>query len=146
MYRKSILFAACLMASASSMAQERSSSSINLKAFDKSDVTMMVDLNAEGKRFSPVWGLDLAWINEQNLRKGLRHMGASNVGIGRTAFRFKDALVNGTELTQATINTMSQRSRLFDIVSPTLPLLFTADQEAGTDASFITYLTTLVSR
>ena len=141
MYRKSIIFAACLMASASSMAQERSSSSINLKTYGKSDVMMMVDLNAEGKRFSPVWGLDLAWINEQNLRKGLRHMGASNVGIGRTAFRFKDALINGTELTQATINTMSQRSRLFDIVSPTLPLLFTADQEAGTDASFITYLT-----
>ena len=61
-------------------------------------MSLFFSISGEGVRYAPTWGLDLAWINEQNLRKGVRHMGKENVGIGRTAFRSTEALVNDTNL------------------------------------------------
>ena len=128
------------MAGNSMSAQEeiRSSSSLYLQAADKADVTIPYDINAEGKRFQPTWGLDQAWISQQNLRKGINHMGKENVGIGRSAFRFTKPLINDSVLATDVINIMRNRSTIFDEVSPTLPIVFTADQEAGTNEYFVT--------
>ncbi len=129
---------ALLIGNTSSNAQDtHASSSLYLQPQKKADVTLTYDINGEGKRFEPTWGLDLAWINEQNLRKGLRHMGQENVGIGRSAYRTTVALTNDSVLGANQINALRQRSKLFDIVSPTLPLTLTADQEAGTDEYFV---------
>ena len=96
------------------------------------DVTIPFDLSQQGVRFQPTWGLDLAWINEQNLRKGVRHMGKDKVGIGRSCFRATAALTNDTGLGSDQIAKLRQRSNLFNSVcSATLPLVLTADQEAG---------------
>lgn len=127
MKTKTYLLTACLLTSSLAMAQERLSSSINLKTFKKSDISMPIDVKAEGKRFSPIWGLDLAWINEQNLRKGLRHMGAENVGIGRTSFRVFSPLINDESLANDQINGLRERSNLFDIVRKDLPLVMNCD-------------------
>ena len=139
------LLTACLLVSSVAIAQERSSSSINLKIFKKSDITMPVDIKAEGKRFSPTWGLDLAWPNEQNLRKGLRHMGAENVGIGRTSFRVFSPLVNDVSLAIDQIGGLSMRSTMFDIVSKDLPLVMNCDNgyrpENSTEPFINTYYT-----
>jgi len=101
------------------------------------DVTVGFDLSQAGHRFSPTWGLDLAWPNEQNLRKGINHMGKDNVGVGRTAFRFDKPLVGDSVLDASVIEKMRQRATLFNIHSTTLPLIFTADQEAGADEYFV---------
>lgn len=127
MKTKTYLLTACLLMSFIAMAQERSSSSVNLKACVKSNVTMPLDVKAEGKRFSPIWGLDLAWIDEGNLRKGLRHMGAENVGIGRTSFRVFSPLINDESLANDQINGLRERSILFDIVRKDLPLVMNCD-------------------
>lgn len=118
-------------------AQERLSSSIYLLAQDKTDVTIPFFIGAEGRRFEPTWGLDQAWVNEQNLRKGVNHMGAENVGIGRTAFRTTKALKNDSVLQSDQITFLRRRANMFDIVSKELPLVFTADQEPGSDAYFV---------
>jgi hypothetical protein len=104
---------------------------------DKADVTLTFDLSRSGVRYEPTWGLDQAWISEQNLRKGMNHMGKENVGIGRTAFRFTKALLNDSALASELTSVLRQRSNMFNIVSPTLPLVFTADQEAGADEYFV---------
>ena len=122
---------------ASAFSQERPSSSIFLSPFAKADVSLNFDVKAEGKRFSPVWGLDVAWINEQNVRKGLRHMGKENVGVGRSAFRFTHALTNDSVLDAEIISWMKTRNNVLDIISTTLPILFTADQEAGANTYFV---------
>ncbi len=103
-----------------------------------SQVVVPFSINGEGHRFNPIWGLDQAWINEQNLRKGINHMGRENVGIGRSAFRTRKALVDGTELPTDHINALTSRNKIFNIVSDTLPLVLTADQEAGVDAFYRT--------
>lgn len=115
---------------------QHSSSSLFLNPKAKADVTMPFSVAAEGKRYNPTWGLDMAWINEQNLRKGMNHMGAENVRIGRTAFRMTHALNDDGTLAADPASVLRQRSLLFDIVDKELPLVFTADQEAGTDASY----------
>lgn len=104
---------------------------------DKADVTLTFDLSKEGVRYQPTWGLDQAWINEQNLLKGINHMGKENIGIGRTAFRFNKPLIKDSALNSEIINVLRQRSTIFSRVSTTLPLVFTADQEPGADEYFV---------
>ena len=132
------MIALALLGSASAFAQqERSSSSMYLPAWKKADVTVPFAFSAEGKRFEPTWGLDMAWISTQNIMKGINHMGKENIGIGRTAFRFTSALTNDSVLVAEQINVMRQRAQAFDKVSATLPLTFTADQEAGTNEYYV---------
>ena len=109
------------------------SSSDFLNPVTPNSVLVPFSISGEGKRFSPTWGLDQAWINEQNLRKGINHMGKENIGIGRSAFRVTKALVNDVDLASDPINSLRQRNNIFNIVSDTLPLVLTCDQEAGVD-------------
>ena len=119
-----------LFVAVGAQAQERSSSSIYLQGLKKADVNVPFYLSAEGKRFNPTWGVDLAWISEQNIMKGVNHMGKENVGIGRIAFRYTEELVNDSILSANMIDVLKQRCNLFNKISTTLPLTLTADQEA----------------
>ena len=120
------------LGAATAFAQEpvRSSSSLYLHAQKKADVSLPYAISAEGKRFQPTWGLDQAWPNESNLLKGINHMGKENIGIGRTAFRYSVALTNDSVLGAADITALRNRNTIFNKLSATLPLVFTADQEA----------------
>jgi len=118
------------LSAATTLAQEpvRSSSSLYLRAQKKADVSLPYAISAEGKRFQPIWGLDLAWNNESNLRKGVNHMGKENVGIGRTSFRVLNALKDGNQLTSDQIEGLRSRSNVFDnVVGRTLPLVINCD-------------------
>ena len=130
--KKLLLLIAAISSTITAFSQDaiRSSSSQFLPAFQKPDVSISFATSAEGKRYTPTWGLDQAWISEQNLRKGVNHMGSENIGIGRSAFRYTEELVNDKDLTSGIIATMKERNRIFDIFSKTLPIVFTADQEA----------------
>ena len=103
----------------------------------KADVTVPFDLSQTGHRFNPTWGLDQAWISEQNLRKGVNHMGKENVGIGRSAYRFTQPLINDSALAAKIIEKLKERTDIFDIADKNLPIVFTADQEAGTCDYFV---------
>lgn len=130
--KKYILFVVAALGAATAFAQEpvRSSSSLYLHAQKKADVSVPYAISAEGKRFQPTWGLDQAWPNESNLLKGINHMGKENIGIGRTAFRYSVALTNDSVLGAADVTALRNRNTIFNKLSATLPLVFTADQEA----------------
>ena len=115
----------------------RASSSLYLPAYQKPDVTVPYGIADEGIRYEPTWGLDQAWIDEGNLMKGLNHIGKENIGIGRSAFRFTHALVNDSALASDVITKMRERNTLFNKISTTLPIVFTADQGAGADVYFV---------
>ena len=123
--------AALCAATSFSQDGQRWSSSRYLSAPAKPDVTVAFDVTAEGKRFEPTWGLDQAAIGAQVIKKGINHMGIENIGIGRTAFRFTDALVNDSVLPKVFIDKLRERNTNLNLISPTLPILLTADQEAS---------------
>ena len=101
------------------------------------DVTIGFDLSQQGLRFSPTWGIDEAWISEQNVRKGINHMGKENIGIGRSCFRTNKPLINDSALASAEISKMRERNRWLNLVSDTLPVVLTADQEGGTSEYYV---------
>jgi len=106
----------------------RTSSSNYLPANTKTDVNMPFLFASEGKRFSPTWGLDLAWINEQNIKKGVNHMGKENVGIGRISFRVLNPLKDDGSLTSDQIEGLQTRANIFKkLVGPELPLVINCD-------------------
>ena len=133
-----ILSALLLFVSSHSMAQEDRipSTSSFLSPTAASDRMVVFSISGEGKRFQPTWGLDQAWISEQNFRKGINHMGKENIGIGRSAFRVKNALVDDSKLDSDAKNAHSQRNRIFNILRDDLPLVLTCDQEAGVAAYY----------
>lgn len=106
----------------------RPSSSLYLQPQAKPDVSLSFGITAEGRRFEPTWGLDLAWINEQNVRKGVNHMGKENVGIGRTSFRVLNPLKDDGSLTTDQIEGLRTRSNLFNnLVGRMLPVVINCD-------------------
>ena len=130
--KRNILFVVAVLSTVTAFAQEsvRSSSSLYLPAYAKANVSLSYAITAEGKRFQPTWGLDQAWISESNLLKGINHMGKENIGIGRSAFRYSVALTNDSVLGAADIKALRERNNIFNKLSTTLPIVFTADQEA----------------
>ena len=123
-----LLLAACLLTSPASA--QRNSSSLSLSPQSKADVTIPFDILAEGKRFTPTWGLDQAWINAQNTLKGINHMGKQNIGIARSAFRYKKELENDSVIASADVNYLRQRNNNINLIDETLPIVLTADQGA----------------
>lgn len=136
---KPTILAAAVLTTVAASAQDgpRASSSRYLPAYKKADVSLAFDVSAKGRRFEPTWGLDQAWISQQNLKKGINHMLKENIGIGRVAFRFTKPLTNDSVLPATIISVLRERVNNFNQVSTTLPLVLTADQEAGTDEYYV---------
>lgn len=130
---RTTFLAVAVLNAAISVAQndgQRSSSSLYLQALAKPDVSLSFDVTAQGKRFQPIWGLDQAAVGAQVIKKGINHMGKENISIGRVAFRYTWPLVNDSVLASPLIDTLRIRCTNFNQVSPTLPLVLTADQGA----------------
>ena len=117
-----------------SFAQDsRPSSSNNLKVFGTVNTVVPFDIKDEGIKFPVRWGVDVAWINEQNVRKGINHMGKENVTIVRGSFQTSKPLQDDSVLTSSHISTLNTRMRLANLVSDTAEIILNEDQEAGID-------------
>lgn len=131
-----IIAFACFPLLCKAQSERVTSTSNHLTPTAPSGGVVPFSLYDEGVRFHPIWGLDQAWISEQNFRKGVNHMGASNVGIARTCFRNTKPLENDIDLASDPISYLQRRNRIFDILSDTLALVLTCDQEAGVDGYY----------
>ena len=115
---------------------ERWSPSLYLQASDKADVTLPFSVTAQGKKYAPDWGLDLAWINEQNLARGVNHMGKKNVTLGRSSYRVGAPLTGDTALVKEQWQGMNERNQLFNkYVSDTLAIVLNCDNGFSSTAS-----------
>ena len=130
MNKTALFFLLAASMSVGTVNAQRSSSSLFLVPQKHADVTVPYDIQAEGKRFTPTWGLDQAWTNEQNMRKGINHMGRENIGIARTAFCYKVELTNDSVLGSSDISAMRLRNNFINLIAPDVPVVFTADQGA----------------
>ena len=141
--RRTTLLAVAALSAAIAVSQNdglRSSSSQYLQPLAKPDVSLSFDIKALGTRFEPKWGLDAAWIPDQwhpNILQGINHMGKENIDFGRSAYRFTDALINDSVLSSDVIKALRERNTHLNQISTTLPILLTADQDAGTNEYYV---------
>ncbi len=94
-----------------------SSAGDNLAAYPISDRTVPFSISDSGVNKPIIWGLDLAWLSESNIRRGIAFMGADQIDVVRSSFMPTLPLVNGELQGQALTNTNLR----IDIINKWLP-------------------------
>ncbi|HEY8935430.1 MAG TPA: RICIN domain-containing protein [Cyclobacteriaceae bacterium] len=87
---------------------QTTSASNNLVAQPIPDRTVPFSVTDAGAAKPITWGLDLAWLSEENIRRGVAFMGSDRVDVVRSSFTPTAALVNG-DLQAAQLSTLNQR-------------------------------------
>lgn len=81
------------------------------------------------------WGLDLAWLSEGNLRRGIAFMGNANVSVVRASFQPTLPLLNG-DLQTSQLNDLNTRLNLIDLVGSHAKVALNCDHPS-VDASYL---------
>lgn len=102
------------------------SASENLIAQPVPDRSISFCVSDTGVSRPIVWGLDLAWLSEENIRRGMAFMGADRVDVVRSSFTPTDSLVNG-ELKAAELTTLNQRLGIIDLLGANTKVVLNCD-------------------
>lgn len=138
--RKTLLTLAALSLASTTMAQQmRLSSSIYLEPQAETDVVIPFRPTDEGLKLPVRWGMDVAWNNEQNMRKGINFIGKENLSIARSSFQMNQELVGDTALTSSQIQTLRERTNTINIMNADVDVVLNADQGDGSTDYIIPY-------
>lgn len=72
------------------------------------------NVEAEGKQFPVIWGMDTAWPSEDNMKRGIAFIGTENLGTARASFQPSDLIVDG-ELSEAQQQALDNRLRIVSL-------------------------------
>lgn len=138
--RKTLLSLAALSLATSALAQQaRLSSSIFLAPQAKTDVVIPFRPTDEGVKLPVRWGMDVAWNNEQNMRKGINFIGKENLSIARSSFQMNQALIGDTALTASQTQTLRDRTNTINLMGSDVDIVLNADQGDGSTDFIIPY-------
>ncbi len=73
-----------------------------------------------------IWGLDLAWLSESNIKRGIAFMGADRVDVVRASFQPTLPLVNG-DLQAAQITDLNNRLNLINLTGTKTKVVLNCD-------------------
>ncbi|HEY6914832.1 MAG TPA: RICIN domain-containing protein, partial [Paludibacter sp.] len=118
-----------------SIKAQTTSASNNLVAQPIPDRTVSYSVTDAGVSKPIIWGLDLAWLSESNIRRGIAFMGADRVDVVRASFQPTLPLVNG-DLQTAQINDLNTRLNLIDLTGTKTKVVLNCDHPS-VDASYI---------
>ena len=102
------------------------SASDNLVAEPVTDRSIAFNISDTGVYKPIIWGLDLAWLDEVNMRRGIAFMGSGNVDIVRSSFTPTSPLVNG-ELQADELAELNERLRIIDLVGHNVQVMLNDD-------------------
>ena len=124
-----ILILVCLAFAQSIQAQERTPhSSMWMLAPTASSTRVNYMYGGEGTEYRVNWGLDVAWNDAGNVRRGTYHIGKENIGYGRISFQPNDLVGEDLQLSDRQKTTL--RSRVTNIrLSGTKEVLLNCDHE-----------------
>jgi hypothetical protein len=111
------------------------SASYNLVAQPVSDRTLLFSVTDTGVPKPITWGLDLAWLSESNIRRGIAFMGADRVDIIRASFQPTYPLVNG-DLQNAQLVDLNSRLSLIALTGTKTKVMLNCDHPS-VDASYL---------
>lgn len=104
----------------------QTSATNNLVAQPIPDRSVSYSVSATGDSKPVIWGLDTAWPDEANIRRGVAFMGADQVDLVRTSFQPTHALVNG-DLQAEQINWINTRISLINLTGPNTKITLNSD-------------------
>ena len=87
------------------------------------------DISAPGEKFPVRWGLDVAWISQGNMQRGISYIGKENLSVARIAFQPTYELTNGN-LTNVQKQVLNNRITIAQLIDKNVDITITADQEA----------------
>jgi hypothetical protein len=114
---------------------QTTSTSSNLVAQPVPDRTVSFSITDPGVSKPITWGLDLAWLSETNIRRGIAFMGADRVDVVRASFQPTLPLLNG-DLQTAQINDLNTRLNIIDLTGSKTKVILNCDHPS-VDASYI---------
>lgn len=90
-------YSLALLASLAAIAQEplATSSQRLVPATSSKATAVPFCVDDAGEQFPVIWGLDTAWPDDWNMRRGTAFIGAENLGTARGSFQPNDLIVNG---------------------------------------------------
>ncbi len=113
--------------------------STNLEAQPVTDRTVTFNVEDEGEEKPITWGLDLAWLDEINVIRGIRFMGKKNVDVIRSSFMPTNTLVGDTALQgDALTNTTERINIISDNLGTSAEVVLNCDHES-VDSYFYGY-------
>lgn len=108
-----VLMSCCAVAVLPALSQYAADSFAPVK---KTDRTLYFSTSDPGRKFPILWGLDTAWPDEYNMRRGVRFIGAGNIGVARVSFQPWDFLPDAAELTPRLEQNLVDRLRLVSYI------------------------------
>ena len=105
------LFCIALQTNAQETTQTASANDY-LDANKKTDATLVFNTNDEGVKTPGRWGLDTAWPDEWNMRRGTTFIGKDNLGVCRVSFQPSDLIGDDGQLSAEQKADLDNRLRL----------------------------------
>lgn len=108
------------------------SASSNLEVFPETDRSLYYSVSDSGQYLPLVWGLDLAWLSEANVRRGVAFMGNKNVDIIRSSFTPTAPLEEG-ELPTYELGRLNERLDIIALLGRPMDLVINCDHPSVDD-------------
>lgn len=102
------------------------SSASFLVANEIPDRTVFYSVVDSGEYKPITWGLDLAWLSRDNVRRGIAFMGKERVDVIRSSFTPTAPLVNG-ELQTEELSRLNERLNIIDLCAPETKVVLNSD-------------------
>ena len=94
--KKMLVYTCILLAPMAANAQEEiATSSQQLTVTTTVATAVPYSVDDAGEQFPVIWGLDTAWPDEWNMRRGTAFIGSENLGTARASFQPNDLITNG---------------------------------------------------
>lgn len=134
--KKTLISTLALLTTVAATAQEEITTSSQLLTVDNTAATAVpYSVDDEGKQLPVIWGLDTAWPDEWNMRRGTAFIGAENLGTARGSFQPNDLIVNG-ELSASQKAALNKRLNLIRLSGVT-SIALNCDHEVLNKANYV---------
>ena len=128
---KIMIIAATLLAANTLATAQTPSGATNSVATAVPHTTVPFRIDDPGTKLPDItWGLDQAWIDEGNMRRGLNFAGAELIDIVRLSFQTTDAVGEDLQLSNSQRQTLDRRIAMAKLAGA-ITVNINSDQEAG---------------
>lgn len=86
-----------------------------INANKSTDVTLLFNTNDKGEQTPVTWGLDTAWPDEWNIRRGTSFIGKEQLSVGRVSFQPSDLISADGTLSDEQKQDLDERLRLISL-------------------------------